>query len=370
MRYIFSLLMLFLIHNVVIAQKSDVFKMRTVVIDAGHGGSDPGCVYGQYKEKDITLDIALRLGKKIKAKYPDIRVVYTREKDVAVSLYERGNIANKAKADLFISIHVNSTGSKPTNAVGTETFTLGVHKNDASMAVAKKENSVIALEEGYEKNYQGFNPNDTESYIMFGLIQYGFNRSSINFANMLEAQNKSYAKRPSRGVKQAGFLVLWASAMPAVLTEVGFLNNASDRAILTSTTGRDKMATAIFNAFSEYKRSVEVESHYDATNSSSSGINMSSYSRSSRGYAVQLATFNKKVTINSANFGKNYSNVFEINDKGKHKYFVGVIDSYDNAVKMKNSISSIDKRYKDCYVVGINNGALATPAEMRKLLKK
>lgn len=368
MRYIFTFLMVFLLHNVSTAQKTDVFKMRTVVIDPGHGGNDPGCTFGQYKEKDITLDISLRLGKKIKAKYPDIKVVYTREKDVAVSLYERGNIANKAKADLFISIHVNSTGVKATTATGTETFTLGLHKSDASMEVAKKENSVIALEDGYEKNYQGFDPKDPESYIMFGLVQYGFNRSSIIFADMLEAQNKSYAKRPSRGVKQAGFLVLWASAMPAVLTEVGFLNNPNDRAVLTSTTGRDKMATAIFNAFSEYKKSVEVESHYEVSKSPVSDTKTTKYSRSSRGYAIQLATFNKKVAIDSNNFGKYSPMVFEINDKGKHKYFVGVLDSYEEATTMKNSISSIEKRYKDCYVVGINNGTLTTPAEMRKLL--
>lgn len=372
MKYFLTIIVLLGAFPLLYAQKSDKFTLSTVIIDAGHGGHDCGAVYGKFFEKDIVLDVALRFGSKIKREFPNINIVYTRETDVFIPLDERGKIANKAKGDFFISIHVNSTKDKNTTATGTETFTLGLHKSAANLEVAKKENSVITLEDDYQKKYQGFEPNDAESYIMFGLGQYSFNVSSISFANFLE---KSYIANSnnfkSRGIKQAGFLVLWNTSMPSVLTELGFINNSEDRKVLTSESGRERMAESLFAAFKQHKSQVEVESIYTSSgNENVKNIKkeekkqkLSAYSDNFVGYAVQLMTSSKRLPLKEASFGKYYSNVFEIKQGKKYKYFVGVTNSYDDVLSLRTAIRK--DKFKDCFVVGIKRGKVVPFSDIK-----
>ena len=238
-------------------QVDDALRIRTVVIDPGHGGKDPGALSGngKYKEKDITLSVALKLGSLIKSGYPDVKVVYTRSTDKYVELGQRAAVANKNKADLFISIHVNS--AKATQARGTETFVMGAHKSDDNFEVCKTENSVIVIEDDYQTKYEGFNPNSPESYIIFSLLQNVHMQQSINYAESVQQQ---FAKGPimvNRGVKQGGLVVLWRTTMPAVLTELGFISNPKDCAVLVSKSGQEQLAKRLFHAFEAYKKSVE-----------------------------------------------------------------------------------------------------------------
>ena len=226
----------------------------TVVIDPGHGGRDVGAVGRISREKDINLKVALALGKLIRKNYPGIRVVYTRSKDSFVELGRRAAIANKAKADLFISIHTNSTasGRKGTRAQGTETYTLGMHRAADNLAVAKRENSVITLETNYKQTYEGFNPNSSESYIIFEFMQDQYMASSVDFARLVQKQFATTAKRINKGVHQAGFLVLREVSMPSVLIELGFINNRQEEKYLASDWGQKQLAKSIYNAFQIY----------------------------------------------------------------------------------------------------------------------
>lgn len=228
----------------------------TVVIDAGHGGKDAGALGLVTKEKHINLAVALALGKMITDNCPDVKVIYTRKTDVFVDLDERAAIANRAKADLFISIHTNSTASglKGTSANGTETYTLGMHRANDNLAVAKRENSVIMLEKDYEQKYEGFDPRKSESYIIFELMQDRNMASSVNLARHIQNQFQQTARRVNKGVYQAGFLVLRQTSMPSVLIELGYINNASEEAFLNSGDGQQKMAQSIFNAFRQYRK--------------------------------------------------------------------------------------------------------------------
>ncbi len=230
------------------------FKIRTVVIDAGHGGKDPGTHGANLNEKDVVLKIALKLGEYIEKNYPEIKVIYTRKTDKFIELDERANIANKNKADLFISIHANAISN--TKTFGTETWVMGLHKSEANLAVAKRENSVILKEDNYEEKYQGFD-NSTESIIMMSLIQNAYLESSVKFADKIEKQFKSKAGRNSRGVKQAGFIVLYKTTTPSVLVEVGFLTNVTEEKFLGANDGQDLIASGIYRAFKEYKSEVE-----------------------------------------------------------------------------------------------------------------
>ena len=199
----------------------------TLVIDAGHGGKDPGAIGRKSKEKNINLAVALAFGKLVEQNCPDVKVVYTRKTDVFVELDERANIANRNKADLFVSIHVNSTAAK-NGPQGTETYTLGMHRAADNLEVAKRENSVITLESNYEQKYEGFDPKSSESYIIFELMQDKNMEQSVNFAKLVQQQFKSTAGRVNKGVYQAGFLVLRATSMPSALIELGYINNANE----------------------------------------------------------------------------------------------------------------------------------------------
>lgn len=226
----------------------------TLVIDAGHGGKDAGALGFVSKEKNINLAIALAFGKLVEQNCPDVKVVYTRKTDTFIELDQRARIANRNKADLFVSIHTNSTaaGRKGTTARGTETYTLGMHRAADNLAVAKRENSVITLESNYEERYEGFDPRSSESYIIFELMQDTHMQQSVRFAGMVQNQFATHARRVNKGVFQAGFLVLRNTSMPSVLIELGYINNRQEEQFLNSADGIAKMSRAIFNAFQGY----------------------------------------------------------------------------------------------------------------------
>lgn len=225
-----------------------------VVIDAGHGGRDGGAVRGNYKEKEINLGVALALGKLIESNMKDVKVVYTRKTDVFVDLYKRAEIANKSKANLFISIHTNSTAAKVTTASGADTYILGLAKSEENLAVAKRENSVILLEDNYTKRYEGFDPNSPESNIIFEFMTDKYMEQSLQFASNVQNGFSKVARRVDRGVLQAGFLVLRESGMPSVLIELGFINNPAEAKYLASSLGQKNMASAIYSGLERYKK--------------------------------------------------------------------------------------------------------------------
>jgi N-acetylmuramoyl-L-alanine amidase len=224
----------------------------TVVLDAGHGGHDPGAIGSFAREKDINLAITLDLGAIIEQKFKDVKVVYSRKTDKYLTLQERADVVNDHHADLFICVHTNSSPSA--SAYGAESFTLGLAKTKANLDVAMRENSVITLEDNYKSKYQGFDPNSVDSYIMFEFMQDKYIDRSVDFASTIQKQFHSYSNRLDRGVRQAGFWVLHRSACPSVLVEVGFISNPAEERYLSSDQGQKEMATAIFNAFVDYKR--------------------------------------------------------------------------------------------------------------------
>jgi N-acetylmuramoyl-L-alanine amidase len=258
---LFLLLVLILSGFSSLTVSQPVRQLRTVVIDPGHGGNDPGAVSANIQEKEIVLSVGLRLGNKIKNAYPDVKVVFTRSKDVFIPLYERAARAIRNKADVFISIHANFVRESAVR--GTETFTLGLHRSQENLEVAKKENSVILLEDNYSTNYQGFNPNETESYIMFENMQSEYQSQSIILAADIQDAFTKDIGMNNRGVKQAGFLVLRETSMPAVLIEVGFISNPGERKFLASESGKDKISESIFQAFAAYKKMIDQKSRFD-----------------------------------------------------------------------------------------------------------
>ena len=252
------LLMAFLLPVTLIAQRGE--KISTVVIDAGHGGKDTGALGAISKEKDLNLTVALLVGDYIKKNLPDVKVVYTRERDVFVTLNERAQIANRNNADVFISIHCNSTGKKgAATAVGAETFVLGEHKNAANLEVAKTENSAILYEDDANEQYGDFDLNSPEAYIALSLFQQEYLNQSLQLAANVQEQFSKRVGRNDRGVQQAGFLVLWKTAMPSILIELGFISNAAEERFLVSETGQTYMASAIYRAFRDFKESYEGE---------------------------------------------------------------------------------------------------------------
>lgn len=231
--------------------------MSTVVIDAGHGGKDNGTSGSFSKEKDVALQIALDLGETIEKYLKDVKVIYTRDDDTFIGLKERANIANKNGADLFISIHCNAVEANKDKSYGTETWVMGLHKSEENLRVAQRENSVILFEENNQEKYEGFDPNDPQSYILFSLYQNANLDNSLNLADKIETQFVDRVGRYSRGVKQAGFVVLYQTSMPSVLVEVGFLTNRLEEKYLNDKLGQTYIASAIFRAFRDYKDEIE-----------------------------------------------------------------------------------------------------------------
>lgn len=258
MRYILSLFLTVVLFSAPsFSQKKEVYGVHTVVIDPGHGGVKPGAIGSKVSEKTIVLSIAKKFGKLISDNYPDVKVIYTRTTDVDISLAERAHIANRNKADLFISIHANShLTSSPT---GVETFVMGLSESRANLAVAQKENADILLEADYKDNadYKGFDPNSPESYVMLTMFQNAYLDKSLNFAQAIQNQYKQNIKTINRGVKQAELFVLYKTTCPSVLTEVGFISNPGEEAFMMSDEGQAKIAISLFNAFMNFKAAEE-----------------------------------------------------------------------------------------------------------------
>lgn len=243
-----------------------VFAIKTVVIDPGHGGKDPGCHGSKYKEKDVALAVALQLGRYIEDNMKDVKVVYTRKTDVFVELQQRAEIANKAKADLFICIHCNSACVRDKKLKrdvckdevrGAETYIMGIKNEKGKLDVAHRENSAILLEDNYVQKYNGFDPNSDESYIIMSMFNDTYLEHSLNFALKLQNQYKGKPARIDKGVKRASLWVLWRTYMPSVLTEIGYLTNPEEEHFLGSAKGQNYIASSIFKAFREYKDEIE-----------------------------------------------------------------------------------------------------------------
>ena len=243
---------------IVMSQSLPAEDEWVVVIDAGHGGRDPGAVVGKTKEKNINLSVALKTGRYISKNIKDVKVIYTREDDTFLGLDERAEVANRNKANLFISIHSNAMTDKRFS--GAETYVLGHTMDEANLQVAMKENSVITFEKDYETKYKGFDPNSVESYIIFSLMQNTYLRQSTEFATLIQNQFRERVGRKDRGVRQAGFQVLWMTTMPSVLVELGFITNAEEEKFLISEQGQDYLASAIFRAFRDYKQTIDSRS--------------------------------------------------------------------------------------------------------------
>jgi N-acetylmuramoyl-L-alanine amidase len=249
-----------------------------VVIDAGHGGHDPGASGKISHEKDINLNVALRLGKLIRNNCPEVKVIYTREKDLFIPLDQRAEIANNARADLFISIHTNSLPGDQSRISGASTWTLGLAKSDENLEVAKRENAVILYEKDYQTRYAGFNPNSSESYIIFEFMQDKNMSQSVHLATLVQKEFHQTCRRTDRGVHQAGFLVLKASAMPGILIELGFISNPEEEKYLNSEKGSQTLANGIYRAFLTYKKEQEKRRHSieeDINNQTSINVNNS-----------------------------------------------------------------------------------------------
>lgn len=232
--------------------------IRTIVIDAGHGGKDPGALgHSGSREKDVTLRIALKLGQLLKDSLKDVRVVYTRNSDHFVELWERATIANKNNADLFISIHCNANNSHEPH--GSETYIMGLHKTEGNLEVSKRENASILMEEDYQHNqeYMGYDPNTPESHIILSLFQSAYREQSLQFAQKVQKNIENRKTIKNRGVKEAGFLVLWRTSMPSVLIETGFITNEKDKEYLNSAEGQMDWAQAIFGAVRDFKQNYE-----------------------------------------------------------------------------------------------------------------
>lgn len=255
--HIFILLISFVLIFTPLCIHSAWAKDFVLVIDAGHGGHDPGAIGRFSKEKNINLNVALKLGSLIQENCNDVKVVYTRNKDIFIPLDRRAEIANDSKADLFISIHTNALANNRTTK-GASTWTLGLAKSDANLEVAKRENSVILYENDYKTRYAGFNPNSAESYIIFEFMQDQYMEQSVHLASLVQREFRSTCNRIDRGVHQAGFLVLKASAMPSILVELGFISTPEEEQYLNTDIGSSNLAKGIFRAFLNYKREQEM----------------------------------------------------------------------------------------------------------------
>lgn len=377
-------LVTFLAANHAYSQGSNRGKLTKVVIDPGHGGKDPGARGRLAVEKDIVLSVALKLGKLINENFGDVKVLYTRETDVFIPLDERSQKANKANANLFISIHANS--NKSSVPYGAETYVMGLHKSADNFEVAATENSAIILEDDYTSKYEGFNPKSVESYIIFSMMQSKFLDQSLYFAQMAQNQFVNHADRSNRGVKQAGFLVLWRTAMPSVLVELGFISNAQEEKYMMSEKGQNELAESLFKAFKGYKQSYETSKFVDFTKSDLHDTSSTkkvvkakpeqsiAEDRSTKReeesskkqdgdkgilFKVQIAASVGKPL--SKNLLRNLGDGVDVIKVGNiYKYTKGAFGSIDQANKL---MSELKRKHKDAFVIATENGVLISVNE-------
>ncbi|MFT6334805.1 MAG: N-acetylmuramoyl-L-alanine amidase [Saprospiraceae bacterium] len=313
---------------------------QVIVIDAGHGGHDPGTHGKHSKEKDIALQIALKLGKTLRSQSKDIKVIFTREKDVFIPLYERIGLANKKNADLFISIHCNYVGNP--KVCGTETFVMGLHKAEENLNVAKRENSSVLLESEYETHYEGYDPNSPVGHILLSMIQNVFLDNSIDVASKIENELIARKKTKSRGVKQAGFVVLKRATMPSILVETGFLSNPKEEQYLLSEHGQKEMASGISNGVMAFfgKKYITTEIAQNTKKDSKIiPIKNPPKNTSDNKYLVQIGVFSKKKDSKFEEALKGYGTLIIQHVGSVHKYSVGYFKTREDASAIKKSLS-------------------------------
>jgi N-acetylmuramoyl-L-alanine amidase len=355
MKYLL-LSLVFMSSSITFAQQSNPFK---VVLDAGHGGKDPGTMRGGIREKDIVLDVVLRLGKMLEQQ-SGIKVIYTRKTDVFIELRERAQIANKAKANLFISVHCN--GVKSPVAKGTETFVMGMSRTDTNLDIAKKENGVIFLEDDYNQKYKGFDPNNPETLLGLKILQEEFLGQSIELASEIE-KNFQLTDRFSRGVKQQPIWVLDATVMPGVLVELGFVSHPEEGLYISSDAGKEEMAQSLFNSIIAYKNTffspselvipMEQQSEPSPAKVDSQTIdNTGTAAATGKHYKVQLEAGIKKVELIPSNF-KGLDTISFTYDNKKYKYFYGDETNYEACKKRLEEAKS--KGYKSAFIVTFDN---------------
>lgn len=354
----FILVLTFFVLNTVNAQvNNDKF---IVVLDAGHGGHDPGKhAKSGLKEKDIALKVVLGIGE-ILEKNKDIKVVYTRKTDVFVDLFKRGKIANDANADLFVSVHCNAHDSQ---AYGSETYVLGLHRNKTNFEVAKAENEVIFLEENYEENYAGFNPNSPESFIGLSFMQEEYLDQSIKLATNIQDNFTNKLKRKNRGVKQAGFIVLHQTVMPSVLIETGFVTNTSEGKYLNSKKGQSELSTAIANAIKDYKKDVDLNVGNHIEKPIIDTVPTTENTITNIVFKVQLAASSRLLEPKPYNF-KGLNDVSREKVGNLYKYYYGYTSDYNQAQKLQ--IQAQNKGYKTAFITAFKDGKQIKVSEALK----
>ncbi len=334
-------------------------KITKVVIDAGHGGKDPGALGSKSKEKNITLSVALKTGKYIEENLKDVKVIYTRKTDEFIELHKRAQIANESGADVFISIHCNS--NKSAQPRGSETYVMGLHKTQDNLDVAKTENAAIFYEDDYKTQYEGFDPNADEDYILLSMFQSATINESIDLAQKVETQFRDRVGRKDRGVKQAGFWVLYKTTMPGILIELGFLSNPAEEKFLLSEQGQDYMASAIYRAFRDYKE------EFEEMNKDLKPVVVQKEEKPPVYYRVQFASYKKERSLDFRKF-RGLSDVKMYKENDQYKYTSGNFVSFSEASKLKTEMRN--KGFKDAFIVAFLNEKKITLKEAKAISEK
>ncbi len=389
------------------AQDKKTQEAFTVVLDAGHGGKDPGATYSGVREKDVNLAVALKLGKLIADNCTDVKVVYTRKTDIFIELDERGKIANRAAANLFISLHADAIDGKST-VNGASTYIMGVDKTENNLREAMRENAVMKLEDDYMEKYESFDPTSPESYIMFSLMQYASFDRSLQFANIIQKQYARQTSFTDRGAKQGPFYVLWKPAMPSVLTEMGFVSNESDRKYMTSEKGQDAIAKSLFNAFEEYREAVGNKGGDTSSSATTAAIAEpkpaeqkpteqkpaqttsvqpkpaeqkpaakpaetapaqtkqaeTPNATSGVGFYVQLCASRTKIGPGDSKFSAYRSQLVEKQIDGWYKYYLGGYPTLDEAITIRDEMKK--GNFKDAFVIALDGDKQITIDEARR----
>ena len=332
-------------------------KKYTIVIDAGHGGKDPGNLGNGYKEKNIALKVALSVGNELK-KNKDIKVLYTRDKDVFIDLWKRGDVANTAKADLFVSIHCDSHTS---NAYGAGTFVLGLRGNKKNLEIAKRENSSILLEDNFEKRYEGFDANSVESVVGLSLLQEENLDKSLEIASLIQNNFTFKLKRNDRKVKQDNFQVLRETIMPSVLVELGFLTNKNEGRYLNSKKGQLLMSKSIADAIENYVSNLKLNTVVDKIVKNDM---VSNATNKEVEFKVQIASGKNKIETKSYNF-KGLTNIERVKIGAYYKYYYGVTSSYNDVIASLKMAKK--KGYSSAFIVAFKNGEKISVKEVNKM---
>ena len=368
--YIKTILLLLLLALSVpqsVAQKQSK-KPFTVVIDAGHGGVDPGALGRKSQEKNINYSVSKMLAELINEEYPEVKVIFTRTKDVKIPLAKRADIANKANANLFISIHSNASKNKKAN--GCQTFTLGAGSDAEAKAAAMYENEVILTEDNFEETYKGFDPRSSESYIIFELMRSHDMELSVKLAEMVQSGMVESSKLYDRGVSSAGFLVLHRTVMPSILVELGFISNSKDEKLISSKEGQMKLARGIFNGFAEYyelygKSKEPKREKTKKLEKKTVAAESKSQENDRPVFKIQVMTSSSKLKGNDKRH-KGLDTDFYV-ENGVYKYTYGESEDYNEILKLKKSIAD---KFKDAFIIAFLNGKKMNTRDAIEMFKK